>query len=511
MTARRIGWGTALLCAAMVSAACGTRLPDDAFVQSGTVVVDDGTGEVATGARRSTATTVAAQSGDGSTAAGGGGGGSAEVADAGAPGAAGGPASPGGDVAGPGGGAATGPNQASDVGVTETTLRLGSIVAENGVLGDAFAPVARGIRAWVNAINASGGINGRKVELFACDDREDRSRALTCAKRLVEQDQVFALVATNTRALGGAAPYLAEQQIPVFGIPINNAFYRWSNFFALYGGPYERNGQEVGYQEQLRSMSGHYRWFRENLGVKKAAVVAYDVKESAQAGDFIAKGLQLEGFEVDKYTVSFAAPSFDQVVADMQRNGTEIVFDAMDDGANRRFCDTLARRGYQVKAKVSTIVAMGQSLGQDFNEECRNVIYISGSSVAYSQTQVPVVKEFRDAFDRYQPGQELHQWAFEAYLLGKVFAEGMAELGPAPTRKALIDRFNARSEGVIIEGALISQAYQPADFSAERGEHCITIARWQDEAGGYVQATDPFPLCYPDAFQYFTPVAERGD
>lgn len=395
--------------------------------------------------------------------------------------------------------------------MTETTLKLGAIVAENGVLGDAFAPAARGIRAWVGAVNAAGGIHGRKVELATCDDREDRSRSLSCAKRLVEQDQVFAIVVTNTRALGGAAPYLAERQIPVFGIPINNAFYRWSNFFSIYGGPYARDGNEVGHQEQLRSMSGHYRWFKENLGVKKAAVVAYDVKESAQAGAFIAKGLELEGYEVNTYTVSFAAPSFDQVVADMQRKGSEIVFDAMDDGANRRFCDTLARRGYRVKAKVSTIVAMGQSVGQDFNEQCRNVIYISGSSVAYSQTQVPVVKEFRDAYDRYQPGQELHQWAFEAYVLGKVFAQGMEALGPAPTRRALIDRFNARADDVVIEGALISQAYQPADFSAERAKHCITIARWRDDAGGYVQATDPFPLCYPDAHQYFTPVAERGD
>jgi branched-chain amino acid transport system substrate-binding protein len=322
---------------------------------------------------------------------------------------------------------------------------------------------------------------------------------------------VFALVATNTRALGGAAPYLAEQGIPVFGIPITNAFYRWNNFFSAYGAPYPRDGQTAGHQNQLRSMSGHYRWFRENLQVRRAAVVAYDVKESAQAGEFIAKGLQLEGYEVDRYTVSFAAPSFDQVVADMQRKGTEIVFDSMDDGANRRFCDTLARRGYQVKAKVSTIVAMGQSLGQDFNETCRNVTYITLSSAPYSQTGIPAIAAFRAAFSRYQPGTELHQWALEAYLLGRMFGDAMEEMGPTPTRKAIIDKFNGWSDKVVIEGALVSWPNQPVDYDAERGEHCFAIARWQDSANGWTEATRGFPFCYPDAIQYFTPVSERGD
>ena len=493
--------------------ACGTRLDDEAFVQ--TRVVEDG--EIAGGdgqqtRDRSTATTVAGDepAADGQTGSGDSG------ADAGSdPGATGGSAGPtpgGGEAPAPGGpAAAQGPNQASDVGVTENSLRVGTIVAENGVLGDAFAPVARGMRAYVGHVNANGGIRGRKVELFTCDDREDRSRALDCARRLVEQDEVFAIIATNTRALGGAAPYLADKRIPVFGIPITNAFYRWNNFFSIYGGSYERDGKTVGHENQLRSLSGGYRWFKDTLNISKAAVVAYDIAESAQAGEFMAKGLELEGFQVDQYTVSFAAPSFDQVVADMQRKKTEIVFDAMDDGANRRFCDTLARRGYQVKAKVSTIVGMGHSVGQDFNETCREVMYVAGSSVPYTETGVPVIAEFRSAYSKYQPGAELHQWAVEAYLLGKMFAQGMEALGAAPTRAGLIDHFNKRSDDVIIDNALVSGGYQPGNFSAKTDKQCFSVARWQDAKGGWVQATDKFPFCVPDAYQYFTPVRERGD
>ena len=57
----------------------------------------------------------------------------------------------GGASSGGGGGGSGGPNQASDVGVTPNAIVIGTIVAENGVLGDAFAPAARGMRAWAQA------------------------------------------------------------------------------------------------------------------------------------------------------------------------------------------------------------------------------------------------------------------------------------------------------------------------------------------------------------------------
>ena len=205
------------------------------------------------------------------------------------------------------------------------------------------------------------------------------------------------------------------------------------------------------------------------------------------------------------------SPSFDQIVADMERKGTELIFDAMDEGANRRFCDTLERRKYDVKAKVTTVVGLSESVGRDFNERCRNVMFIAGNTPAFSATQFPGVAEFRQAFSTFQPGVELHQWALEGWLIAKMFQDGMEQLGGDPTRVDLIDLFNARSEEQLIEGVLISGAFQPGNFEAERVRQCTVINRWLDDRGGWVVASDPFPLCYDDAIQFFTKVSERGD
>ena len=484
-----------LLLAALTVASCGTRLPDSAFKSStqrvATVSDSDDTGDDFTG--DTTATTLGELIDD----SGGGGGG---------------PSNSGNKTTNsvPGVKADSGPNKASDVGVTETTLTIGNITAENGVLGDAFAPAVRGLRAWVAYTNAHGGVRGRKLILKTCDDREDRARNLACAQQLVERDRVFALVSTNTRVMGGAAQYLNDKGIPTIGFPITNSFARYPHFFSAYPNPYARDGQTVGYKGNLVNSSGASRWFKQQLGVSEAAVFAYDIDESRQAGEFIQKALELEGMHVTPYAVSFAAPSFDSAVADMQQKKPQIDFDAMDDGANRKLCDSMARRNFKVTAKVSTIVSMGDRVGKEYNSTCRNSVFIINQSLPYSKTAVPEIAKFRQAYARYQPGLDVHQWALESWALANMFAEGVTSMGGSPTRVGLEKWLNALVE-YKGNGIYVGLDWGKSDPAATRVKDCFTIARWLDSKGGWVEATDKFPFCYSDAHQFLTKALEQGN
>lgn len=381
----------------------------------------------------------------------------------------------------------------------------------NGILGDAFAPSLRGLQAWVAATNARGGINGRRIELVFCDDREDRTRSLECAKKLVEQDKVFAFLANNSRTEGGHAPYLNSVGVPVINIPITNAAYRFPHYWSVYGTGYPRDGKTVGWKGKLISRTGIYRWFKQNLGATKAAVFYYDLAESQQAGKFFAKGLQLEGFRVTEFPINFANPNFDQPAAQMKSLGIDVVFDAMDDGANRKLCDAMSRNGYIPKAKVSTIVAFGQSIGTDFPRDCRNVIYISGSSANAWDTSNPRVREFRADFGRYKPRDELHQWSLEGWGIGRMFGQALASMGPTPTRKGLEDWLRSLDD-YTNDGLWTPRDYRfgKYNYDAPTAKDCFTIAKWSDAAGGFVTAA-PVGTCYPDAFQYATDPAEQGD
>lgn len=486
-----------VLVLALFVAACGTRLSDAEYAaKSGDGVAAAGDGASADGGAGSTDTTLV----------------EGEVPVEGAGGTAGGTTggTTGGTAGGGtgGGGGAAGPNQASDVGVTADEIVIGNLVAENGVLGDAFAPAARGIRAWAAAMNAKGGINGRQIVLKTCDDGEVRSKTLACARRLVEQDKAFAIVAANTRAMGGASEYLASVGIPVIGMPITNAYYRYPNFFSSYINGYPRDGKTVGYRGNLQYHTAIYRWFKENLKITKAAVITYDIPESKQAGDGFAQGLRLEGFDVTTFTVSFVAPSFDQAVATMQQKGVELILDATDDGANRKLCDAMARRNFKVTAKVSTVVSMGDNVRTSYNDTCRNSVYIPGNSVPYDLTSNPEVAAFRAAFAKYQPGKPLHQWALEAWAQGQMVAEGIKSMGPAPTRKGLIAWLNGLDR-YTANGLFWGLDYKVWDFSKPTIRGCASISRYQDGKGWSLASQ--FPVCYDDAKNYSVTALEQGN
>ena len=111
----------------------------------------------------------------------------------------------------------------------------------------------------------------------------------------------------------------------------------------------------------------------------------------------------------------------------------------MDDGANRKLCDAMARRQFSVKAKVSTVVSFGDRSATTYNDTCRNCVYIPGDSIPYTDHQRPGGRRVPGRLRQYQPGKELHQWALEAWVQGQMVAEGVAKMGPAPTRKGLED------------------------------------------------------------------------
>jgi hypothetical protein len=171
----------------------------------------------------------------------------------------------------------------------------------------------------------------------------------------------------------------------------------------------------------------------------------------------------------------------------------------------------MQRRNFTVAAKVSTIVAMGASVGTDFPDVCRNSMYIPGSSLPYTRTDVPSIATFNEAMATYQPGVEMHQWALEAWAMGTMLRDYLDEAGPAPTR-AGFNEWIAALDGYTADGIMTGLSYAPVDYDQPTLPDCTTIAQWQDSApGGWTTATNPDPTCYPDAFNYGSAVREDGD
>lgn len=109
-------------------------------------------------------------------------------------------------------GAASG---AGGQGVTDETIRIGT-VAGTGAVDHSFVP--NSIRAYLAGANDDGGFAGRQVELVHCDDGagQDPARTVACVRKLVEEDEVFALVGPMfVLSYPAVQDYLEQSGVPV--------------------------------------------------------------------------------------------------------------------------------------------------------------------------------------------------------------------------------------------------------------------------------------------------------
>jgi branched-chain amino acid transport system substrate-binding protein len=57
--------------------------------------------------------------------------------------------------------------------------------------GLSFPETEQSMQVAVDAINAAGGVHGRPLKLYTCDDQNDPDQAATCASELINQDKVI--------------------------------------------------------------------------------------------------------------------------------------------------------------------------------------------------------------------------------------------------------------------------------------------------------------------------------
>jgi branched-chain amino acid transport system substrate-binding protein len=90
-------------------------------------------------------------------------------------------------------------------------LRVGAFLSVTGPAAFLGDPEQKTLEMLVERINATGGVAGRKLQLFVYDDAGDAEKARTFTKRLLEQDKVDFLVGGSTTGATMAAIPLAEQ------------------------------------------------------------------------------------------------------------------------------------------------------------------------------------------------------------------------------------------------------------------------------------------------------------
>ena len=99
-------------------------------------------------------------------------------------------------------------------GVTDTEIKIGQTIAYSGP-ASSFGTIGHTISAYYRMINDRGGINGRKINFISADDGYSPPKTVEQTRRLVEQEQVLAIVGSlGSPTNASVQRYLNDRKVP---------------------------------------------------------------------------------------------------------------------------------------------------------------------------------------------------------------------------------------------------------------------------------------------------------
>jgi branched-chain amino acid transport system substrate-binding protein len=101
-----------------------------------------------------------------------------------------------------------------DTGASDSEIKIGNLNPYSGP-ASAYGTVGRAMKTYFDKVNASGGVNGRKIVFLTLDDAYNPAKSVEQTRKLVEQDEVFLMFASLGTAQNIAVQrYLNAKKVP---------------------------------------------------------------------------------------------------------------------------------------------------------------------------------------------------------------------------------------------------------------------------------------------------------
>ena len=147
-----------------------------------------------------------------------------------------------------------------EFGVSAQRILFGQSAAFTGPAQDLGKNMRLGIDAAFQEVNGRGGVHGRRIELLSLDDAYEPEAAIGNTRRLIEEEEVFALIgAVGTPTSRSAAPLAAIAGVPYIAPFTGAAFLReakWRNVINLRASYFQETEEMV---DRIISDLGIYR------------------------------------------------------------------------------------------------------------------------------------------------------------------------------------------------------------------------------------------------------------
>lgn len=350
--------------------------------------------------------------------------------------------------------------------VTGDTIVLGQTAAQSGPQ----APIGAskwGLEAFVAAVNARGGVAGKKLRLISYDDGYQPAQTTSLDKKLVYEDGVFAIVGSiGSPTTAAVYKTLNEAHVPLVsmgsGSPI---FYQPGLKYVFPSWPiYTTDGKTMG------------AFVKKHFAGQKTAVIYQDDAFGKPILDGIKSVLGKVDVEIP-YVPSQV--DFSSAVIRLKSSGIKVVMLASIAQPGAQVLNQMASLDYH-PTRILTSSACGyrgifKTIPTLEGTYCTAFLPPPGSSD-------PQWIEFADAMKKYEPGHSANIYAAWGWLAGQVTYAGLRDIKGPVTRDAFVAQLEKLRDFDTIAGKI--------SYSAERhGGSCCQLL-WEAKGGKWAIVPD---------------------
>jgi ABC-type branched-subunit amino acid transport system substrate-binding protein len=311
-------------------------------------------------------------------------------------------------------------------GVFHDKVVLGQAAVFSGPAAQLGIQMRNGIKAYLDHVNAQGGIHGRKIELVTEDDRYETKVAPEASKKLIEEHRVFALLGYVGTPTGVAhLPVVNQAKVPLVGMFTGAEVLRvpFSRYiFHVRASYYDETEKIV---EQIVSIGGkNIAVFYQDDAYGLAGLTGTEIAMKKRSMQISTKATverntikvenavkTIHAMKPDAVVMISAYTSIAEFVRQMRKAGSGATFYNVSFVGSKALADALGKEG--VGVAISQVVPFPWGTG------------------------VPVVKEYQQLAKK-AGFTDYNFSALEGFLSAKVLVEGLRRTGRNLTRERFI-------------------------------------------------------------------------
>jgi ABC-type branched-subunit amino acid transport system substrate-binding protein len=316
----------------------------------------------------------------------------------------------------------------AEPGVFDDRIVFGQSAAFEGPAAALGLGMREGILAAFNEANAAGGVNGRRLELVSYDDGYEPERAISNTKRLIGENEVFALIGeVGTPTSNAVQPIATEAGVPFIGPFTGAAFLRNPSL----GNVINIRGS---YDQETEAWIEH---LTTDLRISRIAILYQDDTFGRAGLSGVSKAMEKRAMKlVAEGTYERNTTAVKMALLAIRKADPEAVVMV---GAYKP-CAVfikLARR-LKLNAVFVNISFVGaNALAKELGEDGKGVV-VTQVVPFPGDTSLPLVARYQKALKAVNPEAQIGFVSLEGYMVGRLVVEALGKVKGPLTRAGLL-------------------------------------------------------------------------